>query len=95
VKAPPPSPTPDIATVAALPPVDPVRYTSADEADRLVRLDAEEVASLGARRLRLDRLGAQQRELQEHQWDQGLAGLSVLRTALEPTSHPAIACGRG
>jgi hypothetical protein len=65
VKAPAPSATPLTASLVLAPvPVDPVRYTSAEEAERLTRLDAEEAASEGARRARLDRLGAEQRREQ-------------------------------
>ena len=74
--APAPSATPVSASVGVAPvPVDPVAYTSADEAERLARLDAEETAGLGARRARLDRFAAQRRELQQEELQRELLGV--------------------
>jgi hypothetical protein len=68
----PPAPSATTVTASGVAPaspaapvaIDPVGYTSAGEAERLARLDAEDRASVGARHARLDRLAAQRREEQ-------------------------------
>ena len=89
-------------------PLDPVHYTSADEAERLARLDSEEAAGLGARRARLERFAAQHREVQLDRQQRmllsilgtsgtggtlGTIGVNTLGRQLESTGCNA--CGRG
>jgi hypothetical protein len=95
-KAPPPPATPATADIAPAP-VDPVRYASADEADRLARLDAEEAAGVAARRARLDRLAAQRREAAwEDEQQREILGLgTVLGNGTPLTRFSCNACGRG
>jgi hypothetical protein len=83
--------------------VDPVRYVSADEAERLARLDAEDTASIEARHVRLGRLAALRRE---QQGDERIGPVFGSGPGLQPRGTPiqlgneispftCYACGRG
>jgi len=95
VKAPAPSATPATASAGVVSaPVDPVGYTSAGEADRLARLDAEDAARVQARRARIDRLTALRHEQQrEEEEGGGLGGLTGIGHPL--FNNACNACGRG
>ena len=106
-KAPAPSPSASqVTTVAVAPaPIDPVRYSSADEAERFARLEAEDAANIGARRARiarLDRLAAQRREEQLEQEQRllfgigpGGPGLTGIYPGNQLSRFSCNACGRG
>lgn len=110
-KVPPPAPSAVTAGVASAPApaqVDPVRYASADEAERLTRLDTEEAASVKARRARLAALhreDAREQEMRAIEAALGTPGtigsLSELQSAQNLVTSRQLsnigcnACGRG